>query len=232
MKIKQIILAAGCALSFSAIAGTMGEVVAEYNKSWSIIGGVGYTWFQDAYAGGPGSDPSAQGAIGDGQTPFERLAIAKDFGVWDYGYLQYVRFGGEIGVQTGNIMRLGASQDTLDLLGGLPIQLNVKPTLDLLATASVQPMEGVPAFGVLKAGIAYRRLQIDERVTVNDLSQVAFDMQAGIGMDVSEHGKLSLVYQGIFGGNTNFTVNTVTGTGHISAIPIQNGVLLNLAFMV
>ena len=231
MQIKRLLLAAGCALSLSATAGTMGEV-SEFNKSWSIIGGVGYTWYQDAYAGGPGSDPLAQGAIGDGQTPFQRIAIGKDFGVLGYSYLEHVRFGGEIGVQTGNIQRLGASQETLDYLGGLPIQLNIKPTLDLLLTAELEPLESIPAFGVLKAGIAYRRLQIDERVTVNDLSQVAFDMQAGVGIDVSEHGKLSLVYQGIFGGSTKFTVNTLEGTGHLSAIPIQNGVLLNLAFKV
>ncbi len=203
----------------------------------SYIGGVGYTWFENAYSGGGNSDPSAQGAIGDGQTSFQRIAIAKDlgtwhFGGWDYGYMHRVRWGGEVGVQTGNIMRLGASQATLDLLGGMPIQLNVKPTLDLLAAATVQATDELPAFGVLKAGIAYRRLQINDRVTVNDLSQVAFDMQAGIGMDVSEHGKLSLVYQGIFGGNPNFTVNTAAATGHIAAIAIQNGVLLNLAFMV
>ncbi len=231
MKLKQLVLAAGCVFSLHAFAGTMGEV-AQYDKSWSIIGGVGYTWFENGYKGGPSADPVAQGAIGDGQTPFLRIAIGKDLGVWDYGYMQHVRWGGEIGVQTGNIQRLSASQAVLDELGGLPIQVNIKPMIDLLATATVAPMEGIPAFGLLKAGIAYRRLQINERVTVNDLSQVAFDMQAGLGMDVSEHGKLSLVYQGIFGGSTNFTPNTVDSTGHISAIPIQNGILLNLAFVV
>ncbi len=36
MRIKQLILVAGCAFSLSAAAGTMGDV-AQYNKSWSLI---------------------------------------------------------------------------------------------------------------------------------------------------------------------------------------------------
>lgn len=33
---------------------------------WSMNGAIGYTWYNHAYDGGPGADPAAQSAIGDG----------------------------------------------------------------------------------------------------------------------------------------------------------------------
>jgi hypothetical protein len=224
---KKTAIALGCVLSFSSMAGTMGAVApAEYHP-WSVIGSLGYTWFDSAYNRGPGSDPSAQAAIGDGQTALGRFAIAREFGSF-----QTVHLGAEIGVQNGNTMRLAVPQATLDQLGGLPIQTTVKPMLDLLATASYQPYETTPVFGLVKLGVAYRRMQINDRVTVNDLSQAAFEVQAGLGMAISDRANLSLNYQGVFNGNTTYTVNTTQFTGHISNIPNQNGLLLSLAYTV
>ena len=160
--------------------------------------------------------------------------------VWPFevtGGRFHLHLGSELGVQSGNIMRLGASLETYDLLGGLPVQMNVKPMLDLLATFTFDPMANkpvfnIPAFGVVKAGIAYRRMQINDRVTVNDISQIAFETQAGIGMSISDRATLAVVYQGIFGSSTDYTVNTTNFTGHINNIPLQNGLLLNLSYTV
>ena len=221
MGIKAGAIALGVALTFNAAAGTMGPLHTE-NHSWSVIGSLGYTWYENAYDGVLG----AQTAIGDGETALGRFAIAKDFGVF-----QTLHWGAEVGVQNGNTMRLGIPQDQLDLLGGLPVQTTVKPMLDLLATASYQPVSS-PVFGLVKAGIAYRRLQLNDRVTFNDLSEVGFEVQAGLGMSLSDRASLSLNYQGIFNGNTTYTINAVDFTGHISNIPNQNGLLLSLSYMV
>ncbi len=225
MSIKAVLLVASCALSLNSIAGTMGPV-AGYHP-WSVIGGLGYTWYNSGYDGGPTADPTAQNAIGDGQTAFGRLAIARDIGAF-----KRLRLDLEVGVQSGNPMRLNISQATLDVLGGLPIQTTIKPMLDLLASATTDTLANTPAFGVLKAGIAYRRMQVNDRVTVNDLSQAAFEVQAGLGMNISEQTSLALMYQGVFDGDTHFTVNTVNGTGHISNIPYQNGVILTISYKV
>lgn len=227
MRIKAGIIAiAGCALSFNVLAGTMGSVV-EASRPWSVIGTLGVTWYNNFYNGGPGADPSAQSAIGDGQTALGRFAIAKEMGTF-----KAVHLGAEIGVQSGNTARLGISQAAIDNVGGLLPQVTIKPLLDLLATASWQPFDSVPVYGLVKPGIAYRRLQVNDRVSFNDLSQIAFEIQAGLGVNVSERANLSLNYQGIFNGNTTYTINNTTFTGNISNIPTQDGILLSLSYIV
>jgi len=220
---KTLIAAALAALSFTTQAGTMGSYIEP--RPWSIVGGLGYTWYDFGYHGGGFADPVAQASIGDGQAAFGRFAIARDL-----AKVRSMQFGLELGVQSGNIMRLDIPQVTLDLLGGMPVQANIKPMIDLLATATTEPLMNTLAFGVLKAGIAYRRMQIDERVTVNDLSQVGFELQAGLGAAIINRARLALLYQGVFNGSTNFTVNTAADTGHVSNIPMQNGILLALSY--
>jgi hypothetical protein len=228
MTIKKWITAlAGCTLSLGAMAGTMGAPLTEENHPWSVIGSIGYTWYDNFYNGGSTADASAQASIGDGQTALERFAIARDLGAF-----KTVRFGAEIGVQNGNTARLSIPQATIDDVGGQLPQVTVKPMLDLLASVSCQPVESIPFFGLIKPGIAYRRLQINDRVTFNDLSEVVFELQAGLGMRISDRASLSINYQGIFDNNTTYTINTTTLTGHISNIPMQNGLLLSLSYTV
>ena len=228
MNIKKCVTAiAGCTLSLGVMAGTMDMPLTKEYRPWSIIGGLGYTWYNNFYNGGAAADDSAQAAIGDGQTALARFAIARDFGAF-----KTLRLGVEIGVQGGNTARLDIPQSTINDLGGLLPQVTIKPMLDLLATASWQPVESIPLFGLIKPGIAYRRLQVNDRVTFNDLSEVAFELQVGLGMHISDRAILSLNYQGILDNNTTYTINTSTLTGHISNIPRQNGLLLNLSYTV
>lgn len=225
MIIKKILMAlAVCSLSLTAQAGTIGPYVEQ--KVWSVYGGIGYEWYYFGYDGGSSlSDPAAQASIGDGQTGFGRFAIARSVYITNN-----MSFGVELGLQSGNIMRLSIPQVTLDLLGGMPVQANIKPMIDLLATATTEPLFKTPVVGVAKAGIAYRRMQINDRVTVNDLSQIGFEVQAGMGTAITERSKIALLYQGVFNGSTNFTVNTALNVGHISNIPMQNGLLLALSY--
>lgn len=228
MKItKGKIAIAGCVLSFSTMAGTMGTPPSDEYRPWSVIGSLGYTWYNNFYHGGSEADPLAQAAIGDGQTALGRFAIARDLGSF-----KAVRFGVEIGVQNGNTARLAIPQVTLNEIGGLPPQVTIKPILDLLATASCQPVESIPVFGLIKPGIAYRRMQVNDRVTFNDLSEVAFELQAGLGTHISNRANLSLNYQGVFEKKTTYTINSTTFTGHTSNIPMQNGLLLSLSYTV
>ena len=228
MRIKAGMIAiTGCVLSLNVMAGTMGASAVEEYRPWSVIGSLGYIWYNNLYDGGVGADPSAQTAIGDGQTALGRFAIARYFGAF-----KTVRFGAEIGVQNGNTARLNIPQVQIDNLGGLLPQVTIKPMLDILATASWQPVDSVPVFGIIKPGIAYRRMQINDRVTFNDLSEVAFELQAGLGTHISDRATLSLNYQGVFSGNTTYTLNTTTFTGNISNIPAQNGLLLSLSYTI
>ena len=131
-------------------------------------------------------------------------------------------------------MNLGVDQTTLDELGGAPIQTTVKTILDLLVAikAPIHSIRNFPIFGAVKGGIAYRNWQFNDRTTINFVSSIAGELQAGVGISLGEKTDLSLVYQGIYGGNPSFQVNTTNETGHMSTIPIQNGVLLNLSYFV
>lgn len=75
-------------------------------------------------------------------------------------------------------------------------------------------------------------LLVNDRVTFNDLSEVTFEIQARLGMHINDRTDLSLNYQGIFNGKTTYKINTTAFTGHISNIPIQNGLLLSLSYPV
>ena len=192
---------------------------------WTVAGGIGYTWYQAGYSDHSLPPTVSENKIGDGKTAFGRFAIGRDlFTVYP------IRIGVELGIQSGNIERLDTHQDTLDLLGGVPIQANIKPMIDLLFTGTTEPFESIPAYGVLKLGIAYRRMQINDRITVNDLSQGNFEIQCGLGKKISDRLNLALLYQGVLSGNTRFTVNAEDATGHITNIPKQNGLLLNLTY--
>ena len=184
-------------------------------KPWSGIISAGYTDYSNMYSG-------------DGGTGLARLAIARSV----YA-LKHWNFGLEVGMQNGNTMRLESTQAALDLLGGIPIQTTVKPEFDLLASIK-ETFENTPFFLIGKAGIAYRRWQFNNlnQQTINDLSQVNAEVQAGLGYDINARINLSVLYQGIFGSNPNLTVNTTAGTGTVSNIPMQNGALLSLSVVV
>jgi hypothetical protein len=143
-----------------------------------------------------------------------------------------LHFGAEIGVQNGNLMRLGIPIGSLEIVGGSPVQATLKPMLDLLATLSLQAPEITPVFAQAKLGVAYRRMQINDRFTFNDLSEGAFEVQGGLGWFISDRATLSLNYQGVISGTTLYPINTTQFTGHITNIPTQNGILLSLAYSV
>ena len=183
---------------------------AENKYPWSVTGSVGYSGFSQA------GDSSGGTVVG-------RFSIGK--GLYIAGH---TLFGLELGVQNGNRMSIGESQATLDEMGSLPIWTTSKPMVDLLATAEMGS-EKHSGFLVLKAGIAYRTWET-ERQSINNLSQIGAEVQAGVGMHILPKATLSLLYQGVYGGSNNFTVHP-DHSATVTNIPIQNGLLLSLALL-
>lgn len=179
--------------------------------SWSFTASVGYTNFNGMYGN-------------EGQTVLWRLAFDKNI-----LKRKFFDIGAELGVQNGNSMRLNVSQQDLDILGGNPVQTTVNPIIDLLATLTTQPFTHTPVFVQVKGGIAYRNWQFEDRTSINPLSNVAGELQAGLGVMISKTTTLSLLYQGIYGGSSNFIVDSRNETAQVSSIPIQNGVLLSMS---
>lgn len=169
--------------------------------------GMGYVGYRDAYKN-------------DGNTIAGRVAL----GVIPFHW-QKADLGVEVGVQSGNRMRLDESQDVLDQLGGLPIQTTIKPIADLLATLHVGLDKVGKVFVLIKGGIAYRRWQFD-RDTISSLDKVNGEVQAGLGVKISPRTNLVAYYQGIYGGSVRFKVRNGTAgdaTGSVNNIPTQHG---------
>ena len=132
----------------------------------------------------------------DGQVAQGRLTLG--IHAVDYNSLS---FGAEVGVQSGNDMRLSASSSIISAAGGLPIQSTLKPFVDLLITVKGRLSMAYPLFGILKGGIAYRQLQLNDRTSSQDgLRKVDGELQLGLGYNVTNHVMLSAFYQGIYAG--------------------------------
>jgi hypothetical protein len=196
--------------TFSGDMGRLNNHTMTEHHPWLVTGSIGFTDYQNMFHG-------------DGETVVGRFALGKE--LFSRAALA---FGLELGVQNGNAMRLDVSQETLDVLGGLPIQSTMKPMLDLLVTAKTNSLGVIPLFAELKGGIAYRHWQFEDRDSINDQSNIAGEVQAGLGYLVSDKASLGVFYQGVFGGNPDFQVNALNQTGLVKTIPIQNGVLLSL----
>ena len=147
-----------------------------------------------------------------------------------FDYMPIKHLGIELGVQSGNTMRFAAGQETVDTLGGVGIEGHIKPMIDVLVTIkSPNINSSIPLYASVKAGVAYRQLQMD-RESINDLSQVRPEFQAAVGYRVNPRLDINLTYQYVSGGNPNICANQFTEQGQISNIPIQRAVLLGLTY--
>lgn len=186
---------------------------------WIFTGGLGYTKFQNAFEN-------------DGDTALGRLSIGKEFYRTDeMAYGSELAFGLEIGLQTGNSMRVAIPPRT-DILGGLIIQTEIKPELDLLLTLRTNTLENYPIFMQIKGGIAYRQWQFEELDLIGNVSKVSPELQFGLGYLINDSAFITLSYQGIYGGSPEFVLNTSNFTVSVNNIPTQNAILLGLSFTV
>lgn len=147
---------------------------------------------------------------------------------WNY---KNVTLGTELGVQSGNTMRLQTSEDLLVLAGGLPIEATLKPWLDALITIDYQIVPKRPFFAILKGGIAYRQLQLQGRSSSKDaLDKVDGEFLTGLGYDLSHNVRLTALYQGIYStSNAKITLSS-TYDVLIARIPSQHTGLLGVEY--
>jgi len=162
----------------------------------------------------------------DGQSVLGRLSLQTQYSPSDFFAL-----GIEAGLQNGNTMRLNLPKSTLDLLGGEPVSILVKPTIDLLGTIQVTPFDDFGLFGVLKGGVAFRQLQV-VRNEINDLSKTSPEFQGGLGYKINDNMAFHINYQQIFGGDPNYLADPINETAVISNIPGQKTILLGLTLII
>ncbi|MFO2972052.1 hypothetical protein SCO12_11380 [Legionella pneumophila serogroup 10] len=183
------------------------------NYPWTVSASLGYVNYQYVHEG-------------DHITATGRFAIGRDFFM-----IGPLLFGLELGLQSGNQMRLQMTEEEVDALGGLLVQTTIKPMVDALATIRITPEFTAPVFLQLKAGTAYRQWQMD-RDTINDISQLAGEIMAGCGYTITPNASITLSYQGLFGDKPNFTIDLDSGIGHVQKIPVQHAILLGIVLMI
>lgn len=213
---RMCALIIGFFLSFNALANSHLLAIIpdsdELENRWSLIASLGYAEFQHIYRS-------------DGRTVLGRLAFAAELLT-----ISQASLGLEIGVQSSNRMRISIPQSTLGTLG-YAVQTTMRPMLDLLVTANANPLSESLLFTQVKGGVAYRHWQLNDP-TVTNKSQLAGEVQAGFGYPLTEITSLSLLYQGVFGGNPKFRTHpTFIEAGYVANIPIQHGILLGFSII-
>lgn len=181
------------------------------DNRWSIITSLGYGQNHHMYRS-------------DGKTAIGRLAFAAELLT-----TQQAAFGLELGVQTGNNMRLAFFQTPLATLGCM-VRTTMKPMLDLLVTAHANLVDESLLFTQVKGGITYRHWQVDSFL-INSKSALAGEVQAGLGYPLTEITNLNLLYQGVFGGNPKLHLNPEPEASTISNLPVQHGLLLGFSII-
>jgi hypothetical protein len=210
MKMKLPLLIIAILLSGSLFAdGYYPEPITQ-DQPWSISASIGNGKYQSLH------NSSSKSALG-------RLALGNDLVLTgDFAW------GLELGIQNGNKMHLAIPSETLAFLQWLPVQTSLGQMLDLLVTAKSDPLAGSSFFAQVKGGIAYRKWQI-EHEAINNLSQIAGEIQAGFGYPITTLASLNLLYQGVFGNDPNLVINPYTRSGHLANIPSLHAVLLGLS---
>jgi hypothetical protein len=207
---KLHLFAIGILLSINVFADGYYPELTAHDQPWSITVSGGKGKYQNNF-------------YHDSETVFGRLALANELILTgDFA------LGLEIGVQKGNNMHLQIPMKTLAVLEWLPVHTSLGPMLDLLITAKSDPLIGSSFFAELKGGLAYRNWRI-KQYQINNLSLLAGEVQAGFGYPITALASLSLLYQGVFGGDPNTQMNLLSKTGHIYNIPTLHAVLLGFS---
>lgn len=202
----------GLACSFPAHAGTMGET---------------HVPCSSFYMGAFGGYGVVEGALNDdGNVTQGRLTFG-----WRGPEFYNILWGAELGVQSGNTMRLSAPPALIAAAGDLPLQSVLKPFPDVLVTAKFQFPTAMPLSVIAKGGIAYRQLQFLDRSSARDtLNKVNGEFQGGLGMNVTDHVMLTAFYQGIYSTNTAGAALNSVGDVTISNIPTQQAGFLGVEY--
>jgi hypothetical protein len=182
------------------------------------------------YMGASGGYGNISGAYeNDGNFAQDRLSLGLQ--VWQY---QSILFGAELAVQSGKTMRLDASSAIIAASGGLPIQATLNPFVDLLVSAKSQLTQRLPLYGIVKGGIAFRQMQLNDRSSSKDyLQKVNGELQLGLGYKLTDHAMLTAYYQGIYSDNSaGVSIDAAGDNTYISQIPTQQAGFLGVEYTV
>jgi len=207
MKMKLITF--GILLSFNAIASSYFPKSTSQDQPWSVTASAG--------------SGNYQLSSNDKNTAIGRLALGNEMML-----AGDIALGLELGLQTGNRMSLELPNETLAILKWTGVRTTLAPMLDLLITTKSDPIGSSSFFAQVKGGVAYRHWKIDN-LPLNDISQLAGEIQAGFGYPITALASLSLLYQGVFGSNAIFQVNSYSRTEHLTGIPSLHAVLLGFS---
>lgn len=160
----------------------------------------------------------------EGRTAIGRLSLGRSLFHMPYGQL-----GIEVGVQSGNTMHLDFSKESIDVLGGVPIEAQMKPMLDILLGFNTKSLGNSPFSAWLKGGMAYRTLQVD-RESVNGVSDYSPEIQVGVGYTINERASINLGYQIIWGKQPLLRIDKGSETGVLSSMPTQSAVMIGFSY--
>jgi hypothetical protein len=206
---KRLLIALGILFSFIAYAGGFSPRLTSQDQPWSITASAGSANYQVSSA--------------DRNTALGRLALGNEMLL-----AGDIALGLELGLQTGAKICLNIPDDTLSLIKWFPVYTTLAPTLDLLFTTKTDPIGNSSFFAQLKGGVAYRHWKMD-RIPVNEISQLAGEVQAGFGYPITALANLSLLYQGIYGNNPTTQVNSNSKKETLANIPTLHAFLLGLS---
>jgi len=148
----------------------------------------------------------------DGQTGILRLAIGTQF---NFG--RYTLFGTELGIQTGNRMRIN-SDNAIVAIGSAPVFLTVKPPIDALLTVAFH-LRNTSLAILAKAGAVYCQGMMDS-ATISNKSKVMPEAQLGLSVGLSSELSLIVYYQRLFGTTPRLSnIDIDTGTATLNKLP-------------
>lgn len=193
-----------------------GEIIQTSSPSWLSLG----------VYGGYGDVSGAYES--DGQFTQGRLAFGAQL-----ARFQEFALGLETGFQWGNDMRFQVPNYPDSSPGGLPVQMTLKPLVDLLATCQI-PLGQSTDFSIfVKGGIAYRQLQFMDRTSNADtLKSVNGEFQAGLGYQATSHAKLTVFYQGIYSGSSPDLTVDANDDVKLGRVPTQQAGFLGIEYVV
>lgn len=205
----------GVFCSLSVTAGTVHNIITQKSSPNFYVGGYG------------GYGNVSGGYNNDGNVAQGRFTL----GIHAIQYKQWT-LGGEAGIQSGNTMRLATSPTVIDSTTDLLPQATLKPFLDLLLTVKGPFYSDNPFYYILKGGIAYRQLQLEDRTSTygDALNKVAGEFQAGLGVNITEHVSFNAFYQGIYSNNNAGVYLDSAGNTPIANIPTQQGGFLGVEY--
>jgi hypothetical protein len=138
--------------------------------------------------------------------------------------------GFELGLQSGNSMRLNGNQ----IFNGVPAVIplaNLKPIIDGLITIKGKFQQGQDMFYMVKGGIAYRQYHLEDRTSSHDtLNEIAPELQIGLGKTITPNLAATIFYQGIYSNSSTGIGRDAFGDTTIQHIPTQQAGFIGIEY--